>query len=322
LPQASREDLKKLAAYQSGLQGEGSSERRPGPKVAFEDFALLLRLIQLKNGGYPDKTREDEVRVYDHLVIDEAQDFGAVELTALLASVRSRTGVTIVGDLNQKIVPDADFIGWDALASELGVSGAAVTRLEVVHRSTSSIMSVADSILGETSGDARAGAKPTLHVARTPELLMLRTGDLARAAYVENRAGHVCVVCRTPASAAKLHAELEQALVDMDVPVRLGHNRQFEFAPGITVSSSRQVKGLEFDAVIVVDPSERNYPADVDGRRALYMVVTRAKERLQFVSSGEVTALLEPAIAGGLIDMVQRPTVPPVEFTAEDENPF
>lgn len=54
----------------------------PGPGIAFEDLALLLRLIQLKHGGLAAKDA-DEVLLCEHLVIDEAQDFGAVELKTL-----------------------------------------------------------------------------------------------------------------------------------------------------------------------------------------------------------------------------------------------
>ncbi len=322
LPQASAKDIAALSAFQDAMQGDGGTDRRPGTKVAFEDLALLLRLIQLKHGGYPDHTRDDEVRVYDHLVVDEAQDFGAVELTALLASVRSRTGVTIVGDVNQKIVPDADFIGWDALAKELGVTGAQVARLEVAHRSTQPIMNVADSILGEQSEGGRPGAKPTLTKAQSEEALLRRIAELARADYEENRAAHVCIVCRNASDAAQLHKELAQELGELGAPVRLGHNKSFEFGPGITVSSSRQVKGLEFDSVIVVEASEKNYPATTDGKRALYMVTTRAKETLQFVGAHEPSSLLAEALRVGWIDVVSRATVPPVMFTADDDEPF
>jgi superfamily I DNA/RNA helicase len=82
------------------------------------------------------------------------------------------------------------------------------------------------------------------------------------------------------------------------------------------------VKGLEFDTVIVFDPSPRDYPADLDGQRALYMVLTRAKERLHFVAQRSVSPLLENAIAQGHIEVSRKPTVPPVELTEEDEVPF
>ncbi|PKN39953.1 MAG: hypothetical protein CVU63_13385, partial [Deltaproteobacteria bacterium HGW-Deltaproteobacteria-20] len=122
LPEVAPEDIQALVAYQQALQSKEACARRPGPFVAFEDLAILLRLIQVKNGGLPAMRDTDPVELYDHLVIDEAQDFGAVELKVLLATAKSRTGVTIAGDINQKIVPEADFIGWDAIAAELGIS--------------------------------------------------------------------------------------------------------------------------------------------------------------------------------------------------------
>lgn len=322
LTDASRADLQTLATFQRSLQGEGGSERRPGPNVSFEDLALMLRLIQLKNGGFPDKVREDDVRIYDHLVVDEAQDFGAVELTALLASVRSRTGVTIVGDLNQKILPDVDFIGWDKLAEELGVGGARVTRLEVVHRSTGAIMRVADSILDEASGDGSVGAVPSFSFASTPDAMVEETAALARAAYELDRAAHVCVVCKAKSDVERLHAALSASLHDVTPAVRIGHNKRFEFSPGITVSNAQQVKGLEFDTVIVFDPSPTSYPATTNGRRALYMVVTRAKERLHFVGHEAASPLLDSALKRGWIELARRPSIPPVAFTEEDEDPF
>ena len=322
LPNASDRDLQALAAYQRSLQGAGGSERRPGPNVAFEDLALLLRLIQLKHGGYPDKEQDEEIRIYDHLVIDEAQDFGAVELTALLASVRLQTGVTIVGDLNQKILPDVDFIGWNELAAKLGVNGAQVTRLEVVHRSTGAIMRIADSVLGEEPTGPSTGATPTLTLAASPEAMIEEVAGIAKAARELDRAAHVCVVCRTKTEAERVHAALTAMLPGLDTPVRLGHSKQFEFTPGITVTNAQQVKGLEFDVVIVFDPSPERYPASLDSRRALYMVLTRAKERLHFVGHGEVSPLLHTALERGWFEVRQRPSVAPVTFTEEDEDPF
>ena len=48
-------------------------------------MSLLLRLIQLKNGGLPHK--QGEMVSLDHLVIDEAQDFGPVEYAILFDAV-------------------------------------------------------------------------------------------------------------------------------------------------------------------------------------------------------------------------------------------
>lgn len=321
LPSATGEQLDDLIRYQTALQREGAQEKRLGTKVSFEDLAILLRLMHLKHGGLPNKDREDEVHVFDHLVIDEAQDFGAVELMVLLGSVRSRTGVTIVGDVNQKIVPEADFIGWEALAKELGMSGAQVAKLEVPHRSTAPIMAVADAIVGDEPSAGRPGPRPRMTLVEK-ESVLEKVADIARDSVKENPNAHVCVIARHVAEAKGAHDELSAMLADLPVAVRLGHNRDFEFGAGVTVTNMRQVKGLEFETVIVLEPTEANYPDSEDGRRALYTMVTRAKDALHFVGSDAPCVVLRKAIDDELVDLNDETDVPPVTFDEEDEEPF
>lgn len=321
LPSATSEQIEDLVRYQTALQREGAQDKRLGTKVAFEDLAILLRLMQLKHGGLPNKDREDDVQIFDHLVIDEAQDFGAVELMVLLGAVRSRTGVTIVGDVNQKIVPEADFIGWDALARELGVTGAQVAKLEVPHRSTAPIMALADAIVGDASAAGRPGPRPSLTLVEKGALLE-KVAEVVRDAVQENPNGHVCVITRLVAEARGIHDKLDAMLSDLPVPVRLGYNREFEFGAGVTVTNMRQVKGLEFETVIVLEPTEANYPDSEDGRRALYTMVTRAKDALHFVGSEAPCAMLKKAIDDGLVDLNDETEIPPVVFDESDEEPF
>ncbi len=319
LPRVSEEDLQTLADYQTTLQRKDASERRAGPWIHFDDLAPLMTLVVRKHGGLPDPQRDDTVDVYDHLMIDEAQDFGAVELRVLLSVVRSRTGVTVVGDTNQKIVPSADFIGWDALAAELGIEGAAVAHLEVAHRSTREIMAVADTLTGDTTSVGRSGPKPRLFRGDTPELVTARlVAEVARLA-AEHERGHVAVVTHARATAKQLAATLSGALPSF--AVRHGHNQSFAFEPGVTVTNAAQVKGLEFDAVVVVEPDEASYPSSsVDGRRRLYTVLTRAKSELLLLASREPSALLHSAVDGGLLDIVDSGAVP--AFHDDADEPF
>lgn len=322
LPDETPQSLDALVAFQTALQGAGGSDRRPGTKVAFEDLALLLRLIELKHGGLTDAHKEEEVFVYDHMVIDEVQDFGAVELQVLLDTVRSRTGVTIVGDHNQKIVPSADFMGWDKLIAELGVTGAAVTRLDVGHRSTAPIMAVADLLVGERSEGGRAGVRPSLVQADTTATLFDHLVSGLRADVGDNPLGHHCVVCRQPKDAKMVLDRLRPALADLGVEVRLGHNKEFSFGAGVTVTNLRQIKGLEFDSVVVVEASPQNYSDNEEGRRNLYTVITRAKDRLRLLVTGKPTELLRPALDAGLIEFENIDAIVPVAFSEDDEEPF
>ncbi|MBX2814011.1 MAG: ATP-binding domain-containing protein, partial [Myxococcales bacterium] len=320
IPSATSSALKALGRFQKDLQNLESSERRTGPYVAFEDFALLLRLIQLKNGGFPRKSEDEQPFVYDHLMIDEAQDFGALELKVLLASVRSRTGVTVVGDLNQKIVPEADFIGWEALAVELGLSGAEVAKLEVTHRSSRPIVQLADTLIdGDTPGGF-AGPMPTLTLTSNEGESLDRAADLIRSFLTEQADAHVCVVAYAPTGADNAAKALTERLSDL--PVRRGKNNTFVFDAGVTVTNMRQIKGLEFDMVVVLDPSEAHYPDSDQGRRDLYTVLTRARLQLHLLGHESPTPLLDPAQKDGRLEIIDVGTVVAVVFDEEDEEPF
>ena len=317
-------ELQALARYQSALQDDDGT----GAKIAWEDLSLLLRLIELKHGGFPNAQKEDDVTVYDHLVIDEAQDFGAVDLMVLLGAVSSRTGVTIIGDVNQKIIPEADFLGWDALAAELGIDGAAVATLEVTHRSTHPIIALADFVAGETpstmtpSPSGRPGPMPVLlPVDDNDDAVAEHIATLATADLTANPAAHVCVVCATTATAQQLHARLARLLADAGFPVRHGYRDDFEFAPGLTITNLRQVKGLEFDSVIVVDPAGKPYAATAQGRRNLYTVITRAKGQLRFVARRAPSLLLAPAIERGLL-CVETTDISLGMLSEDEDEPF
>jgi DNA helicase II / ATP-dependent DNA helicase PcrA len=323
LPEVPPQDLATLASFQREVQSEGASERRAGPLIRFEDLALLLWLIQRKHGGFPNKLRDEEVRVYDHLVIDEAQDFGAVDLNVLLRAVRSRTGVTIVGDANQKILPEADFVGWDRLVDELGVSGAEVAALEVAHRSTGPIMALADAIVGDRSAPGRPGPMPRFTRVADEAALAQTVAQRVDQALDEGANRHVCVVVRRSKAAAAFADALRQHLSpERRAAVRGGHNQSFRFDPGITVTNLLQIKGLEFDAVIVVEPDAEAYPDDDQGRRWLYTVLTRAKDRLELVGLGDPTPLLQPALDAGHLDTEDNTPKLEVALDEEDDEPF
>ncbi len=310
--------LEASAANRRELAARARSERRVGPYVRFQDIALLVRLLQRKQGGLFDAQRETVIPAYDHLVIDEAQDLGAIELAVLLAAVRSRTGVTIVGDLNQKIVPDAEFVGWDALASELGVEGARVQSLEVAHRATGPIMALADSFLGEPPSPGRDGLRPNRVRVDSPEQLPDAVFEALFESLHDGADQHLAVVVRHVRDVAPMRAALA-ARLDSIVEVRIGHNRDFRFQRGVTVTNYRQIKGLEFDAVLLVEPSEESYPDTLQGRRDLYTIATRARDRLTVVACAPPCALLQRALDAGLLAGRPEDEVPPADLGDLDE---
>ncbi|MDF2693542.1 MAG: superfamily and helicase-like protein, partial [Labilithrix sp.] len=58
------------------------------------------------------------------------------------------------------------------------------------------------------------------------------------------------------------------------------------------VSVVSDVKGLEFDYVVVPDVSARDWPDDAASRRAMYVAITRARHQAIFACTGEPTPIV------------------------------
>ena len=99
----------------------------------------------------------------------------------------------------------------------------------------------------------------------------------------------VACIARYPELARVYAAALSRA----DVPgVRLVANQEFSFKPGIEVTDVTQVKGLEFDYVVLLDVTAANYPGTEESRHMLYIGATRPAHQLWLVSPGTPSPLL------------------------------
>ncbi|HEX5033698.1 MAG TPA: 3'-5' exonuclease, partial [bacterium] len=260
-----------------------------------QDDPLLLHLVYAEHGYYPAKSPKS-LGICDHIVIDEAQDFGSVEIRALLNALDHERTVTIVGDVAQKIVGGRDFGGWNELLKDAGFTDTMPISLTVSFRSTLEVMEVAEHLRGqrftraENVSSGRRGPIPTFRRVENPTLLALRIGQWIAARQKDSAKALSAIICRWPKQAVQLLEELRK----IGYPaVRLGHREQFDFSPGITVTNVHQVKGLEFRNVLIVEPSEENYKASSDEEcNLLYVAVTRAEERLDFIGTQKATTLL------------------------------
>ncbi len=264
-----------------------------------QDDPLLLHLIYAEHGYYPAKSASS-LGLCDHIVIDEAQDFGSVEIRALLNALDHDRTVTIVGDVAQKIVGGRDFGGWNELLQEAGFTDTMPISLTVSFRSTMEVMEVAEHLRGEKFSNAenkasgRRGPIPTFRRVENPTVLPHRIGQWITARQQDSKKALSAIICRWPKQAVQLMEELRK----IGFPaVRLGHREQFDFSPGITITNVHQVKGLEFRNVLIVEPSEENYKSSSEEENnLLYVAVTRAEERLDFIGTQKVSSIL-PALA-------------------------
>jgi len=256
-----------------------------------EDDALLLRAWQLRLG--PLQKRPGKPLKHQHIVLDEVQDFSPVEVQVLLDTTDKNRSVTMAGDTRQHISEAAGFTSWMDFLTHIGVESTALSTLEVSYRSTHPITRFAISVLGDEN-------EPPPRTTRDgPPVELFRFTDhgacvafLAEELRALLRAEpHANVALLTPDNAlAELYV---RGLRRADVPdVRLVENQKFAFAAGVDVVEASQVKGLEFDYVVIIEASAAFWPDTPHHRRLLHVAATRAVHQLWLTSVGAPSSIL------------------------------
>lgn len=272
------------------IDGEALEER---PSLDVEDDSLLLVLWQKLRGPLL-RPGTKEPLVYEHVLVDEAQDLSPLELSVILGCTSSARSITLAGDVAQRLHMDNGFLGWEAALRELGLSHVQIEPLKLSYRSTAEIVEFSRSVLGPLA-DANApeairhGAPVELfRFADNGECVAFLAECLGELMSDEPRAS-VAVVARHAEQADLFYHGLQRAETTR---VRRIANQDFPFKPGIDVTDIRQVKGLEFDYVVLLDVSDATYPADEEARHLLHIGATRAAHQLWVLTTGKPSPLL------------------------------
>jgi len=256
--------------------------RSPARSVAAEawtaaDLALL---------DEADSQLSGPPRRYGHIVVDEAQDLSPMAFRMVQRRSADGRSVTVLGDLAQATAPGA-LPSWEPVVVAFGGPGlAAVQEISTGYRVPRPIMDVANRILDAVAPElphtssVRAGGDPPRFVAvdahRLVEEVTSQAADLA--------ATYTSTAVITPVVADGLAAALRQRQLDLVTPGTASE------APHVSLLGPDQAKGLEFDAVIVVEPEAfLSLPA---GGGLLYIALTRAVQHLTIVHSGALPAVL------------------------------
>lgn len=285
-----------------GEEDEEGAEPKPSPRQRItnvgldpEDDAILLRLLQLKFGGIFVGGKRFE---YEHIVIDEAQDLAPLEVRVLLDCVSEGQSVTIAGDRAQKMIFDNGFTDWPELLRDAGLPHVAIQPLKISYRSTRQVMELSRFVLGPLHNPseqliAREGAPVGFYgFGDTGEAVAFLAEALRNLMQREPTAS-VALITRYPQQADVYFDALRIA----EVPkVRRVGRQDFSFTPGIDVTDVRQVKGLEFDYVVILDPTAQNFPEVVESRHLMHIAATRAAHQLWMVCAGPVSKLIPDEI--------------------------
>ena len=227
---------------------------------------------------------------YGHIVADEAQDLSPMALRMLAR--RSPAGsLTVLGDLAQSTAPSGQE-RWDDVASALGSPPSRqLHELEVGYRVPGPILDAASLLLpiaaphvAPTRSIRTTGETPWS--TRTPTGTALHDEVVARARLLADEWTSVAVI--SPRSmAGDLLASLTAAGPHAGAADRGGLDR------AIAVVDPPTAKGLEFDAVVVVEPA-RFLSEELGGARLLYIAMTRCVQHLSIVHAEPLPDVLEP----------------------------
>ncbi|MFD0697041.1 HelD family protein [Paenibacillus sp. GCM10027628] len=255
-------------------------------EVQLEDLAPLLYIHTQLNGISSD-------RMFDHVVIDEAQDFSPFQVAVLDTYTRNRS-FTILGDLSQGIHAYQGIVDWKEFSGLFQEDETGYFELERSYRSTMEIIQFANSVLKRGVEHPllavpvfRSGNK--VRVLQTDAKGRLPLLKQALASLQQGSSSTIAVVARTEKQAQELH----EALTEAGVSTNLITAKQRVYRGGISVLPVYLTKGLEFDAVLLMDVTAQHYEATLIDAKLLYVGCTRALHELWLIAAGEWSPLID-----------------------------
>jgi DNA helicase IV len=267
-----------LAAAADGVldDGEQRALRRKAARRADDEVWTAADVVLIDEadavlGGRP--------RRFGHLVVDEAQDVSAMAWRMLGRRCARTVSMTVLGDLAQSTAP-AGQSRWDDVVAALGSPGELLyAELDVGYRVPEQILALANGLLPHAGVDV----VPTRSARATSDLPeVVATDDVAPA------------VVATASALAAVHSsvaviapeELHPAIVAAGLPAGEA------LAAPISLVSPAESKGLEFDAVVVVEPALIAAGGE-HGVRLLYVALTRAVQHLSVIHAQPLPAGLD-----------------------------
>jgi DNA helicase IV len=246
--------------------------------------AFAERYAETDSRTSAERAAADRTWVFGHIIVDEAQELSPMAWRLLMRRVPSRS-MTVVGDVAQT----GELAGtttWDQVFEPYVAQRWRMTELTVNYRTPAEVMAVAADVLAAVDPSLQpprsvrsAGVEPWARRV-APGTLAEELIDTVRRESADVGDGRLGVI--VPAGRAD---ELGRALVAAIPEAAVGE--QPDLLNKVVLMTVRQAKGLEFDAVVVVQPDEI-IAGSPRGRSDLYVAVTRATRRLGVLHTGDL----------------------------------
>lgn len=331
------------ARYNTGKTKRNNSENLENikPERIINSEEDLDRAVDNSSDGQPEKYIKKYVTEYDiyeltalayiykrvketqtiseahHIVIDEAQDYGIMAYRVLKECIRECT-YTIMGDVSQNIRYDSGINDWSELRElYLTTPYDSFMMLRKSYRNTVEISEFATGILDH--GDFEVyPVEPIIRHGDAPKLMKVEAADMIDEIVKQCRSWQqeelltIAIVCSDEKEEKGVREALKGKLELIDTDTE-----NPEFGNGIMVLPVALTKGLEFDAVLIYEPTKKAYPADNRHAKYLYVAATRALHRLTVMYSKSLTDLIAKPVPVDKVRHVLNPEGP--ERPSEEE---
>lgn len=231
---------------------------------------------------------------FGHVVVDEAQELTEAQWEMITRRCPSRS-VTVVGDRAQARTGFAE--SWEERLGEVGLAGARVATLRINYRTPEEIITEAEPVIRVVYPQAnvpvsvRSGGYPVEYVEAgewreiLTRWLAERTGGTACVVALPTRLDGVRAEFRGVVGAAGAEGVMvAEGLVDMSSTEKAGAEGA-RAGDAVVFLEPADVKGLEFDLVILIDPEA--WGTGVTATVDRYVAMTRATKCLVIVVANE-----------------------------------
>ncbi len=246
------------------------------------DIALLDRsyLLLAANIGHALGTVR-QIGPFDHVIVDEAQDIRGAEWAILSRLFDGHGRWSLFGDMNQRRV-DHTWPSWADLAVHLGIEPSDDTPLVADeigqgYRSTREILAYAACLLprgARNISSLLSGPEPTV---RRVGAVRIDTEVIAEATALLTRHADGTVAVVSVESSRLRGVFLKNGWRQTEEPYVLRDNA----GRRLSVLMPVMARGLEFDGVVVVEPSD--FPENLGRAGQLYTALTRPNKELSII---------------------------------------
>jgi DNA helicase II / ATP-dependent DNA helicase PcrA len=233
-----------------------------------------------------------------HIVVDEAQDYSPFQFE-FLKRLFPAARMTVLGDFNQAVFAHAsEMVDFNTLTYLYGEDETDAINIARSYRSTKPIIEFTRRLV--PNGEKiipfeRNGERPVLK--QVVDFEELHNCIASKVADLRNKGfNSIAIICKSAEESISAY----EALTSID-GIKLLKSNSLEYEQGVVVIPSYLSKGIEFDAVILYDASERVF-GDESLRRVFYTSCTRAMHVLQLYSVGKPSPFLREVLREGLID--------------------